>query len=709
MAWGDAIAITTPNYSAVTNPQATPTSLWGDFAPPYPTNRWWNNFALGDGDQRIASIPYQLKAITQGLSVCLPSYVNSSASIVSSHLKNLSLEAVETIGRRFVTSFDDWSMTMRWSIDETHYMYSPLVKGVPYMTMFYDVLTPVLKTQHAILSVNGNGTPGSITNTRFKITMNNGQTWIIYTSTAITFTWTTAQLLADNTFNGWIRICNLANAAHEEVYNTFATVIPTAVTTNVTFSGNEATETFTFTLVGTGNFMHFILPHQQDKLVTTSPPPGITMPSLKGTLQAVQAETALVFKETLTTISWNMKNTIDPTKQNDILNALNAESLSAPGAGDPYFFGKQIARLGRLALIADQLGQTTKAATIRTNMKTYINPWLNHSNGNELQYDETWGGICSEAGLADGGADFGNGTYNDHHFHYGYFVFAAACIAKEDPTWLATYQSKVNDLLRDYANPSTSDPYFTTFRTKDFDDGHSWAHGIVPTGDGKNQESTSESINGYYGMYLWGLATGSTYIRDVGRYLLATEIRSTKKYWHIEAADTIYAAPFKNTHVVGILWATKVDYTTFFGSNTEFIFGIQNLPIMPVSEEFITENWVSEMYPTLALTLTRISPTLSDAWRNFIVGFEAVIDKESAWSNAQTITEWDDGNSKTNELYWIATRTDAVTPDPDPEPEPEPEDPDLPQVGDPGVSCSIVPWSKSPVNQTGGKTDWSTN
>jgi hypothetical protein len=42
--------------------------------------------------------------------------------------------------------------------------------------------------------------------------------------------------------------------------------------------------------------------------------------------------------------------------------------------------------------------------------------------------------------------------------------------------------------------------------------------------DNKNQESTSESVNGYYGVYLFGLAIGNDQLRDLGRLLLATGI-----------------------------------------------------------------------------------------------------------------------------------------------------------------------------------------
>ena len=96
------------------------------------------------------------------------------------------------------------------------------------------------------------------------------------------------------------------------------------------------------------------------------------------------------------------------------------------------------------------------------------------------------------------------------------------------------------DLLRDIANPSHADPYYPIVRHKDWYLGHSWAQGVDPTYgilfiyfcnivlivlDGKNQESTSEAVNAYYGVYLYGLVTKNDRVRDFGRLLLATEIR----------------------------------------------------------------------------------------------------------------------------------------------------------------------------------------
>ena len=56
--------------------------------------------------------------------------------------------------------------------------------------------------------------------------------------------------------------------------------------------------------------------------------------------------------------------------------------------------------------------------------------------------------------------------------------------------------------------------------------GHSWASGIFPSGSGRNQESVSEALNAWYGLSLYGLALGDAGLRDLGRLMLATELRS---------------------------------------------------------------------------------------------------------------------------------------------------------------------------------------
>merc|ERR1711903_328323 len=112
---------------------------------------------------------------------------------------------------------------------------------------------------------------------------------------------------------------------------------------------------------------------------------------------------------------------------------------------------------------------------------------------NSPQKDE-----CPNLGAC--GADFGNGFYNDHHFHYGYFSYAAA-VACDFAVCSKEDKERFLLLARDYASPSSDD--FVAARHKDWYLGHSWASGVcLPANpNGRNQESSSEAIAAYEGAY----------------------------------------------------------------------------------------------------------------------------------------------------------------------------------------------------------------
>jgi endo-1,3(4)-beta-glucanase len=98
------------------------------------------------------------------------------------------------------------------------------------------------------------------------------------------------------------------------------------------------------------------------------------------------------------------------------------------------------------------------------------------------------------------------GYYNDHHFHYGYHIYAAAAVAHFDGDWGRTHFEEVLLLIRDVANPSSDDAFFPKFRHKDWYQGSSWASGVTqPTfANGMNQESSSEAIAAYEAVALFG-------------------------------------------------------------------------------------------------------------------------------------------------------------------------------------------------------------
>lgn len=100
---------------------------------------------------------------------------------------------------------------------------------------------------------------------------------------------------------------------------------------------------------------------------------------------------------------------------------------------------------------------------------------------NGFVYDPAWGGVVSKHSRrfwsdkyfdvtpnTEEDLDFGNTKYNDHHFQYGYYVYAAAALfagskAGGSADWDGKlngahyrnlYSKTLNNLIRDYANPS---------------------------------------------------------------------------------------------------------------------------------------------------------------------------------------------------------------------------------------------------------------
>jgi endoglucanase Acf2 len=229
--------------------------------------------------------------------------------------------------------------------------------------------------------------------------------------------------------------------------------------------------------------------------------------------------------------------------------------------------------------------------TVQVNAPSGFNNKMRISK-NPMRYDTEYGGFTSDIAMNTRDGLFGSGGYNDHHFHYGYFIQPCAVIAYLDPTWATpAIKERVDLFVRDIMNPSTSDTFFPQFRGKDLYLGHAFAGGLGPSGDVNNQESTSEDINAWYACYNWFTYTSRTQLADLSRLFLTLSQRAAQKYWHIYD-NSIYSGIFASTLMVGIVWVTKCDYATFFSGNDECIHGIQFIPWTPISTStFPNQTW----------------------------------------------------------------------------------------------------------------------
>lgn len=651
---GEAAPITSeaPPFATGTH-SLSPTPLWGSNpSRPLPTNAWWQNLVLGTGVVRQAVHPYQVRADPGGLHVSFPRIQAEARQLNTVFERDLDFGAAQGLGERSLVDHGPFSATVRWG-DVNRNMTAPLVRGMPFASVRYQQLPPILRTQHGFTSVNGSGVGTSVTGQSFELALGNGQRWLLTSTSTLTFRVERDVLVNVQPFTGWLRAALLTGPTDRALLEAHAGRIPTGARMTIRFEQAGSAELrLEWQTEGQGPLLMMRLPHHAAALQNPNEA-NYRLRVLRGEMVAVIGETWRML-EPLPDISFRAPRPIAGNRETDVRAALRADSNLSVQSTDIYFAGKEIALLARHMLIADELGETALVETYRSSLQAGLEPWLSGSNGDPLVYDQTWGGLVIRGGLTNPGVSFGQGFYNDHHFHYGYLIYACAVLAHLDPAWDQRWGAHARALIRDIANPSGADPYFPITRNKDWFTGHSWASGLFESDFSRNQESTSEAVNAYYAVYLYGLAVGNDDLRDLGQTMLALELRATWTYWQIMSGDDIYPSPFADTKVVGILWDNRVEYNTFFGANTEFIHGIQYLPFTPIAEALLRPSWMREAYPVVAQTLT--NPGLAEGWRGFIYMAHATFAPEEAWTEVQGLRTYDNGNSRTNTLYWVATR-----------------------------------------------------
>jgi endo-1,3(4)-beta-glucanase len=279
----------------------------------------------------------------------------------------------------------------------------------------------------------------------------------------------------------------------------------------------------------------------------------------------------------------------------------------------------------------DLLDSVEAAEAGLKNLQTAFAIFARNEQKFPLVHDTAWGGIVSSASYVTGdpGADFGNSYYNDHHFHYGYFIYTAAVIGHLDPSWIPENKSFVNTLVRDIANPSTQDPYFPVSRNFDWYHGHSWAHGLYESSDGKDQESSSEDAMSAYALKMWGYVIGDRNMEGRGNLQLAVTTRAIQKYYLYESNNTTVPAKIIGNKVAGILFENKIDHTTYFGANIEYIQGIHMLPLLPFTTLTRTKNLVTEEWNAF-FSNGRVD-SIPGGWRGILYANLAIIDPKAAW------------------------------------------------------------------------------
>ncbi|QLL33666.1 hypothetical protein HG536_0E05770 [Torulaspora globosa] len=417
--------------------------------------------------------------------------------------------------------------------------------------------------------------------------------------------------------------------------------------------GNVANYEFQYATEGeslSGNTMIFALPHHANALISSmeNSYTGIQVQSTtKGTMKGYLA-TRLLFSQKLNRqISWlpwspllgsaDLKYSSEQLKllaevANKELQVSIASSISQLNT---YYIGKVIDKYAYILLTVSQIiGDEVTTRSTLANLKTAFDTLLKNKQLYPLIYDTKFSGLVSSGDWASTSTqyDFGNTYYNDHHFHYGYIIHAAAVVGYVDKqlggNWAEENKDWVNTLVRDVANPSEDDTYFAQSRMFDWYHGHSWAAGLFENGNGKNQESSSEDYNFAYGMKLWGSVIEDSSMELRGDLMISIMAESMGEYYLYLDSNQVEPREIIGNKVCGILFDNIIDYTTYFGTNVEYKHGIHMLPITPVSGQirqvpFVQEEWQEKLAPIIS--------SINSGWTGILKLNQALFDPADSY------------------------------------------------------------------------------
>lgn len=251
------------------------------------------------------------------------------------------------------------------------------------------------------------------------------------------------------------------------------------------------------------------------------------------------------------------------------------EELFGPGlegTRDSYWEGKSLGRAAALVPIADQLGERRLRDRLLQAIERELEDWFDGRAPRLLYYDRRWRTLIGIPTVYYSGA-----LLNDHHFHYGYFIHAAATVARYDRAWADRWAPFVELLIKDAANWERDDPRFPFLRHFDPYAGHSWATGTTFRPAGNNQESSGEDLNFAASLVLWGTVMDRPQIRDLGLMMHAVGSDAVEQYWY-DVDRAVYPAGFGHPSA-GIVWSSGAAYDTWFSHLPAFVHGIQLTPM----------------------------------------------------------------------------------------------------------------------------------
>ncbi len=591
-----------------------------------PTNHWFSGIALNKDPKAVFPLPLSFKPSGSNFSFGLPIVTATTNTITGGY--NPAVVSGLDADRYLVSRYDSLSVTLQYQKAGADVGKLTVAEGTPFLS--YEADRPQKLALPGFTAQSGGVYVKTIAKQQYafvapKVAYDGGSLQLQKGSNIVLYAVATGTTAAD-----------------------MASYAQPLTSVDVSYADGSAIKTQLRYNTKGGNGLYVALPGQN---VTAAKAAG-TYETIYGTLQlyksaAISFSTPKIAPSDtlpLTRLTQSDKDTLKAQLVSDVANT-NLQKT------DSYFGGKELYRAANLYALANQLGQKDQAKTLRSALETDLSQWFD-AKGSSVRDNRYFAYDTTAKGLVGVEASFGADQFNDHHFHYGYFLYTMAIMAHYDQSFANKYEPFVRLLAYDIAAP-TSSASFPKLRVFDPYFGHSWASGYGQFDDGNNQESSSEAVNAWNGLALWAQARGDTALSAQASWQLSREFASAGQQW--TAIDTSSNA-FKgfNHQTVGINWGGKRDYATFFSAEPAAIFGIQLIPMNPAMSSVATQ--ANRITSNLSTTVP--DGNYDRQFGDYLLMYRALRDKSGALADAQKLadTHIDDANSRTYLLAWILSR-----------------------------------------------------
>ncbi len=613
-----------------------PVRLADGLAPP--TNKWFSGLVFGDAPQPVFPLPLSFGLTADGFQLGMPVPVTSATSIVGSFTPDVTVAAGATSTR--VSAYDAVSVTIELLDGDAVLGTVVLAEGSPFVsytaaqdtTLQVDApfaatgdgppVATAGKTEYGLVAPDGTGDAGSI-----ELTKGQTATWFPLPGDA-----------TDGTLDA------LAAAAAHPVTGT-----------KVEYGVDQKVARTTITYESKGkDGVYTTMPHQRagdqpDRTCDLG-----SYPSIYGTLDLCTGSSLTTWAPVVEPAGALDLGDVGKDRRDEIVAQLAKDVAGTePFPSDTYFGGKALYRAATLVQLGHQLDADDVVEPLKKKLVDALTEWTQSTGCADrdarcFEYDESAHGIV---GLTP---SFGSDEFNDHHFHYGYFLGAAGILAADDTKLAKTFRPVMDLLAQDIAAARGSDE-FPVLRTFDPFQGHGWASGTSPFADGNNQESSSEAVNAWNGLALWGEASGQDALATEGTWLLSAEAASAKAYWtNPDLQDPVYRG-FEH-QVVSLNWGGKRDWSTWFSGEPSAILGIQVLPLGPAG------TYLAGDPDRIRANVEEATPDGFDVtFGDYLLMYSGLAgpdDAAKAYKESATLPDEriDDGNSRSYLMAWLSAQ-----------------------------------------------------